>query len=287
MKKLRFAMFALLALLFGGAALAASAGSDPPSIPWRVFSGAGAPASSAHFKLQGSLGQTAIGFAGGSTHTISSGFWYRGGGLLIYDNDFETPPGPEWACFSGRDTTPAGARQYLGQLGNQTACLDLKGLAPHTQVMVSFDVYLIRSWNGNRTGGGGLLDPDPDPEADPVIGPDRWQVTADGLLRLDTSFANKPTHDQSYPSAFGLGSFPPTTQANEVNTLGYLFNSAPMDSVYRVTLSFPHSANSLLLNFTGSGLQALDNESWGLDNIQVKFTTFKYMTSVYLPLVIR
>ncbi len=42
-----------------------------------------------------------------------------------------------------------------------------------------------------------------------------------------------------------------------------------MDSVYRFDFTFASSTDSLLLNFLGSGLQGIDDESWGLDNVMV------------------
>ena len=50
--------------------------------------------------------------------------------------------------------------------------------------------------------------------------------------------------------------------------LGY---SGYNDAIYRkVTLSFTPSATTATLNFTDDGLEGIDNESWGLDNVAVK-----------------
>jgi PEP-CTERM motif len=57
-----------------------------------------------------------------------------------------------------------------------------------------------------------------------------------------------------------------------VDTLGYTFDYGvvrPADSVYRLSVTFPHTANSVSFNFSGSGMQALSNESWGIDNVVV------------------
>ena len=42
--------------------------------------------------------------------------------------------------------------------------------------------------------------------------------------------------------------------------------------MYRITLSFDHTASSLELSFFGLGLQDLGDESWGLDNVTVSAT---------------
>jgi hypothetical protein len=49
-----------------------------------------------------------------------------------------------------------------------------------------------------------------------------------------------------------------------VNTLGY-----STDSVYHLSFTFSHSASTLQLNFSGTGLEDIFNESWGLDNVEV------------------
>ena len=43
-----------------------------------------------------------------------------------------------------------------------------------------------------------------------------------------------------------------------------------MDSIYRdVTHVFDHTGDTLELSFYGRGLQSLDDESWGIDNLRV------------------
>ncbi len=42
-----------------------------------------------------------------------------------------------------------------------------------------------------------------------------------------------------------------------------------MDSVYTLSYTFAHNTDLLTLDFSGYGLQTLDDESWGLDNVRV------------------
>jgi hypothetical protein len=42
-----------------------------------------------------------------------------------------------------------------------------------------------------------------------------------------------------------------------------------MDMVYKLSFTFAQSASSVALSFSGSGLEGLSNESWGLDNVVV------------------
>lgn len=168
---------------------------------------------------------------------------------------------------SARSTTPSG-RRFLGEFGNSTAILSLAGLPAHAEVTVSFDVYVIRSWDGSYSLNN--------------LGPDRFRVSADGANLLDTTFSNKNTlrwpnvtpMKQAYSTSNPNGDFPAMTGAAEAHSLGYNFSSSTgnyqsMDSVYRITRTFAHSGSMLSLSFAGSGLQALSDESWGLDNVVV------------------
>ena len=76
-------------LLLAGLALAGLAwagSSDGATVDWSVLSGGGAPAASGSGRvtLNGTLGQTAIGFSSGSGSTLGPGFWY-GLGKGVYE----------------------------------------------------------------------------------------------------------------------------------------------------------------------------------------------------------
>jgi hypothetical protein len=74
---------------------------------------------------------------------------------------------------------------------------------------------------------------------------------------------------------FGGGDHPAETGATEIDTLGYTIDyGAPLgvraaDSVYHFMFSLPHTANAVTFNFSALGLEALSNESWGIDNVRV------------------
>ncbi|MBI1923618.1 leucine-rich repeat domain-containing protein [Candidatus Poribacteria bacterium] len=146
------------------------------------------------------------------------------------------------------DTTPVGARRFLGQFGNGTVRLTLTNLPPHTSVTVSLDLFIIQSWDGNDT----------------TYGPDIWELNVtDGPTLLHTTFS--VGFWQAYPDAYPGGDHPARTGAAENDTLGYTG-----DSVYQLNFTFPHTASSLALNFSAFGLQSLGDESWGLDNVAVQ-----------------
>src|SRR5262245_48375002 len=69
-------------------------------------------------------------------------------GDIIYTNDFEGAVGGEWSSTT-TDTTPSG-RKFLGQFVNNTVTLNLSGLAAHSDLNLSLDLYLIRAWDGNH-----------------------------------------------------------------------------------------------------------------------------------------
>ncbi len=71
---------------------------------------------------------------------------------VVYENDFEKPVRQEWSkCTT--EFTPKDGRRFLGQFGNETAQLTLEDLPPHSKVTVSFELFIIRSWDGNHGAG--------------------------------------------------------------------------------------------------------------------------------------
>ena len=183
---------------------------------------------------------------------------------VVYENSFDSSPGPEWSRRS-RSTTPLGGRRFLGQFGNSAVELTLQGLPSHDEVSLSFDLFVIRSWDGNAQTFQGS-----------VIGPDIWTVEAGEATLLSTTFSNTLA-GQSYPANYPAPDSPPCTGASERNTLGYTFNHPdiglqPEDAVYRLSFSFEHASESIVFRFLASGLQEITDESWGIDNVTVRVT---------------
>ena len=175
---------------------------------------------------------------------------------LAYSNDFQNAAGIGWS-HTDLAISPTG-RRFLGEFGNDAVILNLTDLGEHAQIRVTFELYIIRSWDGN-------------------INPDTWQFKVDGQTLLLTTFDNQDffaDHFQAYPDLYPYGSNPPRTGAKENNTLGYEFSDRPMDSVYFFSFIVPHSSTKLELTFTANGLmQEISDESWGIDN--VAFYTIK------------
>jgi hypothetical protein len=184
--------------------------------------------------------------------------------VVVYQQDFQSAVGSEWSHTTREDTPtpyPFGPRSFLGQFGNDTVSLNLSGLMPHDSLLLQFDLYLIRSWDGSSAG------------TTYDYGNDAFKVAVGGgPVLLDETFSNGNPAGQSYGPA---PSNPYYTGAAETYSLGYVFNdgiqqtSQVMDSVYRLSFAFAHTTDLLTLNFSGYGLQGLDDESWGLDNVYV------------------
>lgn len=177
---------------------------------------------------------------------------------LVYSNDFEGTVGSEWSKNS-TEMTPKGGRNFLGRFANETVSLKLDNLTPHTDVSVSFDLFIIQSWDGNNK----------------IHGSDIWELSvANGQTLLSTTFTNNPAFTQSYPNAFSSGDNPARSGAAENNTLGYINYYG--DSVYNLSFIFPHVDDSLELIFSGAKLNfgglTKDSERWGLDNVKVSVT---------------
>jgi RHS repeat-associated protein len=173
--------------------------------------------------------------------------------------DSDTSQLTEWSNVK-RSTTPTG-RKFLGQYGgpndgieNQGTSLTLNNLAVHDTVTVSFDLYIIASWDGFGYGG---------------YQPDLWKLSVDGNPTpiLYTAFGNY--WNQVYPNQIKPGEEPiigeVKTGASEIDTLGY-----NPDAVYRLSYTFAHLDSLLKLNFSGEGTTSFsDSESWGIDNVKV------------------
>ncbi len=173
------------------------------------------------------------------------------GSRNFYYAGFEGVVGPEWS-MGKTDVTPVGNRRFLGQFGTDSVSLRLANLPPHTNVTVALDLFIIESWDGNWE----------------VAGPDVWDLSVTGgPTLLHATFANYPESiGQTYPDNYPGPIHPIQTGASEINTLGYSYFG---DSAYYLCFAFPHTNDQLELNFSRVGLEWLDDESWGLDNVSV------------------
>ena len=145
---------------------------------------------------------------------------------VVYSNDFEGDIGPEWSSKL-TSVTPAGARRFLGQFGNDVVQLSLSDLPSHSNVTVSFDLFVIGSWDGN---------------GNYCCGPDVWKLSInDGPVLLHTTFSNTggEGNRQAYPDMYPGGDHPARSGATENFTLGYpRYGSEWGDAVYHLDYTF-------------------------------------------------
>ena len=132
-------------------------------------------------------------------------------GTQVYFNDFNSS-GSSFTGWSKTNTTTSptgpGSLGFLGEFGSETVSLPLTNLPGHDTITISFDLYVIRSWDGNVS--------------TPGVGPDIWSVGMlhDGMDEhtfLATTFANQPpshSRSQSYPLAYGDGNSPKIGRAS-------------------------------------------------------------------------
>lgn len=208
----------------------------------------------------------------------------------VYENDFETTAGTEWS-IQKVSHTPTGNRGFLGELNRDVQRLSLSDLPWHTKVQVFFDLFVIRSWDGNQietTWNFYKLFP---LAPDYMVGPDHFNMTINGHPILDTTLSNMLDYaeKQAWPGTRPDMEFDAFTGASEVNTLGYKFNGKAMDSVYNWGFLALHAGDTLPVDFSAYELQPINDESWGLDNVQVCLSSGAdlWPRKLYFPVLVK
>ena len=193
-------------------------------------------------------------------------------GSALYFSDFQFGVGPEWSS-SVTSTTPGGCVRcttFLGSFANADVQLALTGLAAHSDLTISFDLYVVGSWDGNRND---------------WAGPDRWSFGLNGETPLLSTTFSLYDPTQAYPEDYPAGDYAARSGAAENNTLGYLVDPWNGDSVYHLTYTIPHASDAVQFEFIGWNLQQVSDESWGLDNVQVQATDLPEPRSIVLVAV--
>ena len=119
---------------------------------------------------------------------------------------------------------------------DQTMSLSLSNLQAHGSLQLAFDLYTLKSWDGNS----------------PAHGRDRFILNVtDRPTLLDTTFSNNPKTDtdgsyQDYPVTNSL----PWAGMLSTNTLGY--TGFFYDGIYRFQFTFAHNGSNVTLNFHSS-----------------------------------
>jgi hypothetical protein len=185
--------------------------------------------------------------------------------MVVYQGDFQVEAkNGGWQPFA-LQWTPNHQQRFLGEFVTSTGPVhfELDSLPPHAYIRVAFDLFIMKSWDGNALVGPG----------DVRVGPDLWDLAVvDGPVLLHTSFAlfTRDGGRQAFPDDYPYGDHPHRTGAIAGNSLGYEFER-PMDAVYHLELAFPHTGKTLKLFFQSPGPpQEAWDESWGLDDFRVE-----------------
>ena len=150
-------------------------------------------------------------------------------------------------------------KQFHGFFGNQTVSLSLERLPRHHWVKVSFDLYIVGSWDGSS----------------PVWGPDLWSLSVHGAQRLlFASFCGwgyAGNDEQSYPDDYPHAIHPAWTGVLARNVVDIKDSNPPKNGVYKVEVLFPHSDDRVVLDFAGAYQDPpVEQQAWGIGNVEVR-----------------
>ncbi len=189
----------------------------------------------------------------------------RAADVVVYSNSFDSAVGPEWS-LTNTDVTPIGNIPFLGQYDNESAVLTLSNLPAHASLTVSFDLYIIGSWDGHGSG----------------PGPDIWDLTvAGGTNLLHTTFSNVPNcspgdRDQDFPGMYPGSDFVQRTGCVASNSLGFHFiygfcgqTFDAGDTTYHLTYTMADSSPAISLAFSSSQVDPGTDERWGLNHVVI------------------
>ncbi len=159
---------------------------------------------------------------------------------LLYREDFEGAIGiagtASWSTVA--TDSPTATNRILGRFGNDTVTLRM-ALPEHECLQICFDLFVNDSWDGTNPTWGG---------------PDRFGFAIDG-----TTMWNEPYDASNAPAGGTIITGPAQLW----------FTNRWNDRVIRYCVEIPHTASTANFSFFGSGLQGLNDESWGLDNVEV------------------
>lgn len=190
----------------------------------------------------------------------------------LTDGTFTTSSPPVTAAYNG-------STHFMGREDNTALFLIVPNAG--TKYSLSFDLYIIGSWDGQGQ-----------QAQHGVFGQDLWRASircgspeaAPAQILLETDFSNQLTVQQSYPnSATQKGGSKAGTDSYAQDLLGFRFDpsvNTPLfrsfgDTEYHLSFSGVNPcAAGQTVYFTfivpDAGLQSNYDESWGLDNVVIK-----------------
>jgi hypothetical protein len=169
----------------------------------------------------------------------------------IYANNFEWGLGAGWGTAAHITADPA-FTSFVGRYTGSEGILltvnspSLPPVQPGQWIefRVVFDFFAIDSWDGD----------------DITQGPDIFYIKMNGSTVFAESFANQHTF-QSF-------------RAPDIGPDFLAYRTDTKDSIYR-NISVPFTignASTININWYALGLQGLNDESWGIDNVRVNYS---------------
>lgn len=161
----------------------------------------------------------------------------------VFQNNFDGGDLGNVSSTSGTVTNEAirGSDKSLGRFQNETVSLVIDTPQPHNQVCITFDLWIIGSWDNG---------------GNPEWGPDTFQLEIDG----------SPSPDHPNPVNYARGN-----DGADLNFGG----SAKEGHVVPITACQAHTADQVTIDFTGNMIEQfvaatnMDNEAWAIDNVNV------------------
>jgi hypothetical protein len=204
---------------------------------------------------------------------------------IIYENSFEE--GLDLSAIDGYSTMKFNNTTVLGNFNNDNFSLNLKNIGNHDYIIVSFDLYVHGSWDGNANG------------FENNDKPDLWTIELKPEMDLysdynkySTTFSNSPCFSnyclrQSYPQSYPFDNTP--TLGSDKRNLPTVCESSFFGgetTLYRIEKTFKSSGNAIVISFYDELYQpnAIDkdgntqqkcDESWSIDNIKIRAISYK------------
>jgi hypothetical protein len=205
-------------------------------------------------------GNTAVlRFADGGLQDINDESWgidnavVKQGSTTVFADTFEGGAKANWSSQATDRSALGTFSEFSGRFGNASQVLNLSGLTAGQTYTLSFDLYVLDSWEGSNPG----------------VGPDLIQVTADGQQIFRETFANYyPTAQsvQSYGASSGI-------RLQIVPTLTGINGQPGSDNAFSLTGSgFMEGASTVTIGgrtFNGAAVDGLDVSGTRNDTLSV------------------
>ena len=195
---------------------------------------------------------------------------------LVYSNDFEDG-NLDGLSVNSMSFITFNQSNVLGNTNNGGLKLSLTQLPEHNYIVISMDLYIHDSWDGNYNG---LTYPIDDHDAW-IIEFDSSQVRkASEDIYFETTFSNGPCISyrcliQSFPNNFPFVNNPKEGNSSLLPGLCLFRGQADGTTLYKFEKWFPHDRQEVNISIYDKLKQSnspnpLCDESWSIDNLNIK-----------------